>query len=401
MKTKFQHLGKTATKVASILATALLCAGNAGAQQAQDTFKVAIIMPFSGAYGIVGQMARRGIEVALEERGNKVLGKPVEVMWEDDEANPQVGVRKANAAIANGAQVILGSVASPVTLALMRLAAQNKVLLFTSSSSDDRITGADKNRYTFRTSNSVGMENRIIAEYIASSGMKSIYGIGMDANVSRDSWANLEKTMKNLGVKSAGVSFNPVGTADFSVVIDKIAKSDAQGVVTYTSGGDSVSFVKQALSVNLPQKVKIVGNTFDETTAAAIGPASIGIQTSTRYNAALDTPRNKAFVAAFQKKFGEVPSVFSGTHYDGMSWVLDVVDSTKSWNTEMWVDAFEGNVRENTIQGRKVMRKCDHQAAADGLWAEIVANPANPAKPQLLVIKRFPADKLLDPCPAG
>ena len=39
----------------------------------------------------------------------------------------------------------------------------------------------------------------------------------------------------------------------------------------------------------------------------------------------LDNPRNKAFVGAFQKKFNELPSVFSGTHYDGMSWVLDVV----------------------------------------------------------------------------
>lgn len=399
MKTKLQLLGRTMTRVVSVLTTALLCASYASAQQAQDTFKIAVIMPFSGAYGIVGQMARKGIEVALEERGNKVLGKPVEVLWEDDEANPQVGVRKANAAIADGARVILGSVASPVTLALMRLAAQNKVLLFTSSSSDDRITGADKNRYTFRTSNSVGMENRIIAEYLASSGLKTIYGVGMDANVSRDSWAKLEESMKGMNIKSGGVSFNPVGTADFSVVIDKIAKSGADGVVTYTSGGDSVSFVKQALSVNLPSKVKIIGNTFDETTAAAIGPGSIGIQTSTRYNSLLDTPRNKSFVAEFQKKFGESPSVFSGTHYDGMSWVLDVVDSTKTWDTEKWIDAFEGNVRENTIQGRKVMRKCDHQASQDGLWAEIVANPAEPAKPQLRVIKRFPADKLLDPCP--
>ena len=99
------------------------------------------------------------------------------------------------------------------------------------------------------------MENRLIGAYLASSGMKSVYGVGMDANVSRDSWANLEKSMTGMGIKSAGVSFNPVGTADFSVVIDKIAKSDAEGVVTYTSGGDSVSFVKQALSVNLRNKV--------------------------------------------------------------------------------------------------------------------------------------------------
>ena len=75
MNVQFQNPMKHAAKLATAAAVAaLLGVGNAAAQPVQETFKIAIIMPFSGAYGIIGQMARRGIEVAFEERGNKVLG---------------------------------------------------------------------------------------------------------------------------------------------------------------------------------------------------------------------------------------------------------------------------------------------------------------------------------------
>lgn len=391
-----KRLATLAAALAVLLAAA--AASPARAQEA-DKFRIGVVMPFGGTYGIIGQSMRRAIEIALEERGGKVLGKPVEVTWEDDESKPQVGVQKANAVLARGAHTLLGSVSSPVTLALMKLAEQSKTPLINSVSADDRITGADRNRYTFRTSNNYTMEIRMIVAYLKSVGIKSIYGMGPDVGAARDGWALLLQETKPLGIKAAGESFPPLGTSDYSIVIDKISKSGAEAVILLTAGGDTVTFVKQAAAVKLDKKVKIMGATaVDDVAANAIGAASIGLLSGVRYHFSVVSPRNQAFVAAYSKKFGELPPTFAGTTYDGLTWWLDVVESTRSWDKEKWIDAFEGSTRENSVQPTRQMRACDHQAAQDGLWAE-VADGQPPSPPYVMkIVKTFSADALFDPC---
>lgn len=77
-------------------------AAPADAAPDDPSFRIAVVVPFSGVYGILGQDIRRGIELALEERGNRVLGKPIEIMWNDDESKPQTAVQKATQAITGG-----------------------------------------------------------------------------------------------------------------------------------------------------------------------------------------------------------------------------------------------------------------------------------------------------------
>lgn len=366
---------------------------------AQDTFKVAVVVPFGGVYGIHGQNIRRGIEVALEERGGKVLGKPVEVLWNDDDSKPQVGVQKATQAIASGAQIIYGSVSSPVSLALMGVAKQNKTPLVVAGSADDRITGSDKNRYTFRTANPYNMEMRLSMAYIEQAKLKNLYAIGPDVGAARDAWAGIQEDLKRLGVKVVGESFLPLGSSDFSVSVDKVMKSGADGVISFFTGGDSVTFTRQAIAVDLRSKAKIFGPTaYDETTNSALGASAIGMQSGVRYSSDLDNPRNKRFVAAYQQKFKEDPPVYAGIAYNGISWVLDVIDASKSWDKEQWVTAFEQSKRPDSVQGPEAMRACDHQAMHDGLWAEVAPNPKDPGKPLMKVVKVVPAAGLYGKC---
>jgi ABC-type branched-subunit amino acid transport system substrate-binding protein len=387
----------------SVLLPAVLLAGLAHAQpapaQPQDTFKVAVVVPFSGVYGIHGQNIRRGLEIALDERSGKVLGKPVEMMWNDDDSKPQVGVQKATQAIANGAQLIYGSVSSPVSLALMSVAQQNKVPMVVAGSADDRITGSDRNRYTFRTANPFNMEMRLTLAYIESAKFKNLYAVGPDVGAARDAWASLQVDLKKAGVNVAGEAFLPLGTSDFSVTVDKIAKSNADGVISFFTAGDSVTFTRQALAVGLRSKARLFGPTaYDETTNSALGAAAIGLQSGVRYSKDVDNARNRRFVAAYQRKYKEDPPVYAGIAYNGFAWVLDAVESTKSWDREKWVAAFVNSKRPDSVLGPEEMRACDHQALHDGLWAEVVADPADASKPLMKVVKVVPAAGLYGSC---
>lgn len=390
-------------KLAGALALSAACIpstfAEAPAGAPKETFKVAAVLPFSGVYGLIGQNIRRGLEVALEERGGRVLGKPVEMIWNDDDSKPQIGVQKATQAIANGAQLIYGSVSSPVSLALMSVAQQNKVPMVVAGSADDRITGTDRNRYTFRTANPFNMEMRLAMAYIESAKFKNLYAIGPDVGAARDAWASLQGDLKRAGVNVAGEAFLPLGTSDFSVAVDKIMKSGADGVISFFTAGDSVSFTRQAIAVGLRNKAKIFGPTaYDETTNTALGAAAVGLQSGVRYSKDVDNARNRRFVAAYNQKFKEDPPVYAGIAYNGLAWVLDAIESTKSWDREQWITAFESSRRPDSVQGPEEMRACDHQALHDGLWAEVVANPKDPTKPLMKVVKTVPAAGLYGTC---
>ena len=81
-----------------------------------------------------------------------------------------------------------------------------------------------------------------------------------------------------------------------------------------------------------------------------------------------------------------------------MAWWLDTVEQTGSWDKEKWVAAFENSVRENSVEGRKVMRACDHQAAQVGLWGEVVQGQAPLPPLTMKITNTFEAEKLFDAC---
>ncbi|MGL4291924.1 MAG: ABC transporter substrate-binding protein [Phreatobacter sp.] len=362
-------------------------------------FHIAGILAFSGAYGIIGKDMRQGVELAIADRGGKVLGKPIRVSWEDDETKPQPAVQKATRLLAGGAQMIFGAVGSASTLALQSLADQRKVPLLVTISADDKITRVNGSRYTFRTSNTLGMEIRMSLEFAKVRGLKKIYGVAADYQATRDGWTMFQTEAEKLGIAIVGIDFAPLGNRDFSVIVDKMAKSDADGIAVFVTGNDAVTFLKQSGQVGLGKtKVQFGPVLQDETLAAAVGPAAVGVYSGVRYHFSYDSPANKTFVAAYRAKYGEFPSSFAGEAYDGISWWLDVVEATKSWDRERWVDAFATSTRENSLEGRKTMRACDHQAAQVGLWGVVTEGQA-PLPPLTMKITNvFEPANLFDAC---
>jgi len=373
---------------------------SAAPAQTADKFRIAGIIPLSGAWGIIGENMRRGATIAIEERGGQVLGKPVEVIWEDTETSTQVAVQKATRALSQGVHTVFGEVSSGSTLAIMKLTDQRKVPQIVTLSADDRITGADKSRYTFRTSNTVSMENAMIGEFAKRRAVKKVYGIIADYQVGRDMWAALRADLASKGIDVAGEEFAPIGSKDYSIMLDKAVKSGADGLALIVVGGDVVTSLKQGGEINLPQKMTVVGTMLmDETLGQAVGPAgALGVNSTLRYHFTEDTPRNKKFVAAYQAKYKEPPSQYAGEAYDGLSWWLDTVESTQSWDKEKWVDAFRNSVRQDSVEGVKRMRACDNQAEQIGLFGTAEAGGGEGLAVVMKVAETFPAQTLFKPC---
>lgn len=342
---------------------------------------------------------RRGVQIAIEERQGKVLGVPIEVVWEDDETKPQPAVQKATKLISEGSHMIFGALSSASTLAVMNITKQRKIPHLVTISADDKITVPGGSRYTFRTSNTLDMENRMALSYMQDKKLKKIYAVTADYQATRDGWEWFKKNATSSGAQIAGEDYTPLGNRDFSSVVDKIAKSDADGVFLALTGSDVVTFLKQAGQVNLSKSKVIFGPVVaDETMAAGVGPSALGVNSGMRYHYTINNAANRKFVEAYQKKFNVFPPMAAGEAYDGMSWWLDTVEKTGVWDKEKWVDAFANSVRENSVEGKKTMRACDRQALQVGYWGEVVqGTPPAPAL-TMKITQVFPENKLFTDC---
>ena len=366
---------------------------------AAEPFRVGAIFPFSGAIGIYGQSARRGIELAIEERGGKVGDRSIQVTWEDSETKPQVAVQKASRLLASGLDTLVGAGLSSETLALIPLAADAKVPHLVTLSADDRITGSSKTRYTFRTNTPIGATNLMVSADLKTNGTKAIYAIAGDVGVLRDGWKQVRADVTKAGLKVEGEDFPPIGNKDWAVLVEKIARSGADTVVFFGSSNDSIGFLKQAHEVGLSKRVRITGPfLLDDTIAKAVGAAAEGVQSGLMYNAALDNAANKRFVAAYTKKFGEAPDMVAGEAYDGMAWWLDVVHRVGGTDKEKWIDAFVVSTRPNSVKGLKKMRACDNQAEQIGVMGIGVKGTAGQQEVVMSVRQVVPAETLFTPC---
>ena len=364
------------------------------------TYKIGAVLPLSGPYAFAGEAAKRGIELAIEERGGKVLGANIELMVEDGEAKPQVALQKAITLIGRGANVLIGEGSSPATLALSSLAKQRKIPLLITLSGDERLTGSEGHRYAFRTANDFGMESQMAIAFLRQGNYKKIYGVIPDVGTTRDLWEKVKAALPSLGIEMVGEDFPPLGNKDFSIIVNKISKSGADVALAGTAGSDAINLVKQAGEVELNKKVALFGPAFlDDDTASGAGKAALGVYSGVRYHYSVDNPKNKDFVARYRAKFGQMPGGYAGQTYDGLVWWLKTVQSTGSWDVEKWVDAFKGNTFNESIEGTKFMRACNNQAEQVGLWARVVEG--QPPLPPLTmsVVAQFPAKALFTPCP--
>lgn len=367
--------------------------------QTPDDFKVAAVLAFSGAYGLIGTDMRKGAELAVAERGGKVLGKPIVFSWEDDETKPQPAVQKATRLLGQGANMIFGAVGSASTLALQSLSTQRKVPHLVTISADDAITVRDGAPYSFRTSNTLGMEIQMCVEFAKAKGLKKIYAVTADYQATRSGFDKFAEQAAEAGYEIVGNDFAPLGNRDYSVIIDKMTRSDADGIAVMATGNDGVTFVRQAAQVGLGKEKVIFGPVLqDEVLAAATGEGALGVNSGVRYHFSVENDANKAFVEAYRAAHGAYPSSFAGEAYDGLRWWLRAVDETGSWDVEEWAKNFKNSVYEDSVEGRKEMRACDHQAAQVGLWGEVVRGEAPLPDLTMRISQTFPADKLFPAC---
>ncbi|OKO83682.1 ABC transporter substrate-binding protein [Bradyrhizobium sp. AS23.2] len=148
--------------------------------QQGDPIKIGLIIPLTGATSQFGATMGQAAKIAEAEINGAggVRGRPVQIVIEDDQSNPEAAVRAAHKLIDVDKVVSIGgSYASAVTSAIAPLCWEGKTALLTSSGADS-ITKLPHQGYIFRTSPTVTLQGTSVGKYAVELGGKRMFFLG-------------------------------------------------------------------------------------------------------------------------------------------------------------------------------------------------------------------------------
>ncbi|MCM3564298.1 ABC transporter substrate-binding protein [Hydrogenophaga intermedia] len=353
------------------LPLALALAGLAGSALAQtQPIRIGVVTPLSGTYAGIGQQVKWGLDLAARQinAAGGVAGRPLELIYEDEEANPAVAVQKAEKLFqVNKVDFLTGTVNSGSTLAVGQLAERNGRLIATTVSFADSITGDKCSPNVFRVNARAGMQSAALADWLSSTRPNAnVFYLGPDYEMGRSTVAAFKTAAEAKGAKSVGEVFAPLDNKDYSPFFGQMRSARPAVIYTSVAGNDTVRLFSQMAEFGISRNVQVVGasGTVTSQNLPAIGKAADGFVTGVGYATSIDSPENRKFVADFEAANKAAPDLYGADSYGVLFFYKAAVEKAGSTDTDKVRTAMRG-LQWNTPQGTKTMRAGDHQAMQD------------------------------------
>jgi branched-chain amino acid transport system substrate-binding protein len=320
------------TLLAAAVAAALAVPALSGAASAQETVKIGLITPMTGASSSTGREQAAGARLYMQLNGDTVAGKKIELVLKDDTGAPDVTKRLAQELVVNDkAKVLIGFGLTPLALAVAPIATQAKVPQIVSAAATAMIT--EQSPFIVRTSFTLPQASVPMAEWAAKNGIKKVvtivadYGPGLDA----------EKWFSDAFKKEGGTIPEqirvPLRNPDFAPFLQRVKDAGPDAVFVFVPSGFGAIFMKQFVERGFDKAgIKLIGtgDVTDDDLLADIGDVALGAVTAHHYSEAHPSPENKAFVEAFRKaNNGMRPNFMAAGAYDAMALIYKALEKTK------------------------------------------------------------------------
>jgi branched-chain amino acid transport system substrate-binding protein len=340
-----------------------------------QTIKIGAIQPISGQIATYGIQTRDAIKMAVAEINDQggVLGKQLELLVEDDEANPEKTVNAFIKLTAKDKVVgIIGALTSKCSLAITEDAQTQKVILISPASTNDTLTAAGD--YIFRACYQDSFQGRVCAQFAVNNLKARRAAILFDItnDYSKGLMQNFKVRFGALGGQIVVVESYSTGDKDFNAQLTKIkaAKPEVLFLPDYYS---TVSLIaKQARNQGMTMPL-LGGDGWDEITNNA-GAEVVDCYYSNHYSPEAADPDVKAFVGKYKARYQITPNALAALGYDATYILAEAINQAGSLAPERIKAAlFQTNRKFVTGQ-----IKFDRQGnpVKSAIMLKIVKNPA-------------------------
>ncbi len=283
--------------------------------------KIGAIVPLTGDNAAYGVALKKGMDLAIMEINSNggISGKKLDVVFEDDQANPQKGLSAFNKlAIIDRVPMVVGAMFSAVTLAIAPIAERNKIVLLSPTSSATELTNAGD--YIFRIYPSDAYDGVFLADFAIrklNAKTASILSIQV-ASVSAIVKVFKER-FQELGGKMLDEESYAEGATDFRTQLIKIKKSNPDIVFLPGYLREMAIQLTQAKELGLKKQILTISTFYDPKIFDLARDAADGVIFSTPfYDPESQDPAVRRFVDAFTKQYREKPNIWAGYGYDSI-----------------------------------------------------------------------------------
>ncbi len=244
----------------NVLALMLAAAGlAAGAAQAQDKVKIGYITDMSGLYAdLEGKHGGTAIQMAIDDFGGKVLGKPIELLTADHQNKADIAASKAREWIdTQGLTMVFSGTNSGVALALADIAKEKKRVLINNGAGSSALTNEACSPYTVHYAYDTVALSKGAAGAIVDNGGKSWFFLTADYAFGQAMEADASKVVKAKGGTVVGSVRHPLSASDFSSFLLQAQNSKANVLALANAGGDTINAIKAAKEFGIDKTMKV------------------------------------------------------------------------------------------------------------------------------------------------
>lgn len=339
--------------------------GSSSGDDDKKVIKIGVLASLTGALETYGKQTVRGFELGLDyatEGTMEVNGHKIQFVVEDTETKPEVAIQKATKLLEeNEVDFLVGSSSSGDTLAVLPLAEEYEKVMIVEPAVADSITGADWNKYIFRTARNSSQDAVAGAAAIASKGVK-IATLAPDYSFGHDGVAAFKEAAMALGAEIVLEEYADPAATDFTSNIQKVLDAKPDYLFVVWAGANSPW--NQISDMKVQDRGIKISTGAPDIAALSTMEQLIGMEGfSVYYHTLPDNPINDWLVEKHKEKFnGEVPDLFTP---GGMSAAIAIVEALKktegSTDTDQIIKTMEG-MSFDTPKGQMTFRPEDHQA---------------------------------------
>lgn len=281
---------------------------------AQEPIRVGFITDLTGPLAQPGKEMENGMRLFLAEHKNTLSGRPVELTVLDAGSSPAVALTKARELVEQRkVHVIIGPLPAFEAYAIVSYLNEKRIPSLSPSAAADDLTQRKATQFFVRVASTSSQPTQPFGTYAAKTlGYKKIAAIADDFAFGHEVVAGFHKAFEDAGGQIVQKLWPPLGSKDQGPFIAQLRK-DIDAVFIGFAGVAALRFLKQFEDAGLKGKIPVLANqtAVDEALLRNMGDEAIGVISTMHYSAALDTPANRKFVAAYRKAFGADPGYYS------------------------------------------------------------------------------------------
>jgi branched-chain amino acid transport system substrate-binding protein len=313
------------------LAAASAMALGATDAASQESVKVGLILPMTGAFTTTGKQVEAGVRFYMQQHGASIGDKKLEIFLRDDGGVADNSKRIAQELLVRDkVNILAGFGLTPIALAVAPLATETKTPMVVMVAATAIVT--ERSPYIVRSSFAQAQNVVIIADWEAKQGLKSAATVVSDFAPGYDSELYFKERFVRAGGQVPLSLRVPMMNPDFAPFLQRVHDAAPAGLYVFIPAGQAATFMRQFLERGLDKSgIRLfgAGDITDDDLLNGMGDSMLGIETAYFYSAAHPSAKNKEFVEGVKRaNNGMRPNFFGVSGYDGMHLIYETLKKT-------------------------------------------------------------------------